>query len=180
MKLDKNTCALLVVDWQTNLLPHLEEGVQALEMSTRLCQVAKHFGLPTFVSEQAPTKLGKTVDRLAPYLLGCPRYSKTHFSCFGDENIRRAIEASECHQIILCGAETHICIALTARDLVEAGYQVALCTDGCCSRSKAQHLAALDTLTSLGVWVMPFDTLAYDLMGQAGTADFKALLPLFK
>lgn len=180
MHLRKEALALLVVDIQDGLLPHIDSGERVVATASKLCKVARQLNIPILVTEQAPAKLGSTNETVREAAGNAPTLDKVTFSCMGDQGIRHHLNDLKCRQIILCGMETHICVALTARDLLEEGYEVAICSDGVSSRDAQNHKAALKTLRSQGAWVMPFETLAYDLMEQAGTPDFKALLHLFK
>lgn len=181
MHLNAKSATLLIVDLQAKLMPHIAEGQRVVETCNKALVLAHSFGMPVTVTEQLPEKLGPTLPVITEGLPGDHALlTKSTFSCLGDDAIKKHLARLGRKQILLCGTETHICVALTARDLLEAGYEVALISDGVSSRDGAKSARALETLTALGVWVMPFETLAYDLMGQAGTDHFRSLLHLFK
>ena len=60
------------------------------------------------------------------------------------------------------------------------GLNVVIAADSCGSRTEKNHLLALEAARSIGCLVVPTETIIYQMLGEAGTPQFKALLPLFK
>ena len=82
---------------------------------------------------------------------------------------------------ILFGVETHICVLATALDIIDKyKFNVVIAADACGSRTEQNHKLALEAARSAGCFVVPTETIIYQMLRKAGTPEFKALLPLFK
>ena len=62
--------------------------------------------------------------------------------------------------------------------LLERGFDVWIVTDGVSSRKAGDHKAGLNRLQSVGAKIGPAEMLIYELLGKAGTTEFKQVLPL--
>lgn len=138
-------------------------------------------GRPVIVTEQYPKGLGPTVEEI--------RYSmpdefetieKTSFSAFGSADVRIKLEGLAAGQIVLCGIEAHICVAQTARDLLENGYAVHLLTDCVGSRFEPDKAAGLSRMQAIGVVPSSVETALFEIMGHAGHEKFKDIQALVK
>jgi hypothetical protein len=87
--------------------------------------------VPAVLTEQYRKGLGATVPALAELLP--PPLEKLSFSCCGAEGFAATIPAGV-GQVVLCGLETHVCVAQTALDLLAEGYAVFLAVDAISSR----------------------------------------------
>ena len=76
--------------------------------------------------------------------------------------------------------ESHICLFTTAMDMKTRGYETIVAEEACGSRAQRHHDLAMQNLMAAGIAVLPVETIVYQLLGRAGTPEFKALLPLFK
>jgi nicotinamidase-related amidase len=180
-KLDRNRAAVLVVDVQERLAPAIEPAALArvLKYSKALIGAAKELGMPVLATEQYPKGLGPTVRELAE-LLPAPPLQKTHFSCGADPAFASELEATGRRQIVICGMETHVCVFQTARDLAAAGYEVHVCADAVGSRTEEHRRIGLELARESGALVTTAETAIFDLLHQAGTAEFKKVAPLVK
>ena len=82
--------------------------------------------------------------------------------------------------VILTGIEAHICILQTALDLLQAGFSVHVPVDAVCSRSKEHWKVAIEQLQMAGAVITCAETVAFELLQEAGAQDFKALSKLFR
>jgi nicotinamidase-related amidase len=82
--------------------------------------------------------------------------------------------------MVIAGMESHICITQTALTALRSGYDVHVVADACCSRQQASSETALARLASAGAVVTTAESVAYELVGQAGTPEFKRLLAAVK
>ena len=82
MLLDIEDSQLVLVDYQERLMPALLDGPAALANAVRLAQLAALLRVPTFATEQNPSKLGGNVPELAAALqqAGARVLSKMQFS----------------------------------------------------------------------------------------------------
>ena len=77
----------------------------------------------------------------------------------------------------MAGVETHICIYQTAMGVLERGLTPWVVADAVSSRTKANYELGLVRLTAAGAIVGPAEMIIYELLGRAGTPEFKAMLP---
>ena len=121
----KNTLCL-IVDIQERLLPALSGADEMLERCRLLIQGLTALDIPFAVTEQYPKGLGNTVSAVSLLLPeGTPIVEKTRFSAFLPE-IQEILRKNDIRNVILVGAEAHICMLQTALDLKAQGYAVSL------------------------------------------------------
>jgi nicotinamidase-related amidase len=166
--------ALLVVDIQERLCSAMEP--QALErMLNRTgaaIEGAKVLHFPIFVTEQYAKGLGPTHAQVRERLGGRKPFEKLEFSAAVPEVVA-ALEVRK--QVLLVGMETHICVFQTARDLVEKGFEVWLCADAVLSRTAEDRRVGLDLCKEAGARVTTVESALFDMMGRAGTPEFKVV-----
>ncbi len=171
----------LLVDLQERLMPAIAQGDKVVQEARRLLEVAKALEIPVIATEQYPKGLGRTVEPLLQVLPpDMPFLAKTAFSCFGAEGLEAALAELGRRQVVIFGAESHICVFNTAMEFLRRGYETVLVLEACGSRNPEHHRLAMKNLNQAGAAAVPLETVAYQLMERAGTPEFKALLPLFK
>ena len=179
--IEAKNSALLMVDIQERLMPSIAGNEAVLRNAVRLLSAAKVLKLPLLVTEQYPKGIGHTLFQLRSLIPdGTPCLEKTCFSCCGLDGFDEALDALGRPVTVVFGIETHICILSTVMDLMERGRSVVLAADACGSRNAESHALALDAARACGAFVVPTETVVYQMLGVAGTPEFKALLPLFK
>jgi nicotinamidase-related amidase len=173
-QLERKHTALLVVDVQERLSAAMETAARehALRRTVALVVGAKALGLPIVVTEQYPKGLGPTVSALRDLLPGFRAHEKLAFSCASDEVVA-AFEGR--HQILIAGMETHVCVFQTARDLAARGLKPYLCADAVLSRAEEDRRVGLELCRAAGAVVTSVEAALFDLLGQAGTPEFKAV-----
>ena len=178
---------MLMIDIQERLLPAMHNKDEVIANSQKLLTSARELSLPVMISEQYSKGIGPTVPELSALIPeGSPVIDKTEFSCcantgFGDAFLNLRFNSGTKDTVILFGIETHICVLATALDLQEKyNLNVVVAADSCGSRSRENHSLAIEAMRAAGCFVVPTETVIYQLLGKAGTPQFKALLPLFK
>lgn len=173
-KLDRTKAALLVVDVQERLAAAMEPQAFERMKKRTLAAIAgaKALGLPIVVTEQYPKGLGATLPDVKAALDGKAAVEKVNFSCMVPE-VEQQLEGRS--QILLCGMETHVCVFQTARDLVERGRTPVLLSDAVLSRTDAEKQLGTSLVKEAGGIVSSVETALFDLLGKAGTAEFKAV-----
>lgn len=168
----------MVVDIQERLVVAFEEDTQTrlIHNAGLLVSGAKTLAVPVLATEQYPAGLGHTVAPLAEALGGeVERHAKVAFSCLGCEPFTEALAATGRKDVVLCGAEAHVCVYQTALDLLDAGHRVVVAADAVASRSAANWQWALQELRAQGCSVVPTETVLFSWLGAAGTPEFKAI-----
>ncbi|MBA3398061.1 MAG: isochorismatase family protein [Deltaproteobacteria bacterium] len=184
-RISPERAALLVIDIQERLLPAMPEDVgrQIVKNARILIETATRFGLPIIASQQYPKGLGLIVLDLEAALAAATtagavvhRLDKIEFSIAasaGFADLRTGALAGR-DQWLVAGMEAHICVYQSVRDLAPTG-NVYVVADAVCSRTKANWRAGLDLADRLGAIITTTEVCVFDLLGRAGTDDFKAL-----
>jgi nicotinamidase-related amidase len=172
--------AILVVDLQEKLLPHMHNAAALTQQAGRLIDGANALGVPLLVTEQYRKGLGVTVPELASKLGGAAcSYEKLKFSsCI--EPVRETLAARGVRSVVVCGIEAHVCVLQTCLDLIDSGYVTALVTDAIGARRAADQEAAVMRMVQAGVVPTTVESLLLELVHEAGTPRFKAVLPIIK
>jgi nicotinamidase-related amidase len=81
MLLDAQECQLVLVDFQTKLMPAMAGGAEVIANAVRLAKAAQLLRAPIFITEQYPQGLGSTIDEIrAQIALSSDKYiEKMHF-----------------------------------------------------------------------------------------------------
>ena len=177
MRLNTASSALVVVDIQERLLPTIPSGADVVTESCRLVDAAQLFDVPVLATEQYPQGLGATVEPLAGRLDGISE--KRSFSCCGCEPFTRRLEEGM-EAIVLCGLETHVCIALTALDLMAEGIGVCIAADAVASRRQLDHDMALRRLESAGAVLSTTEAILFEWCRSAEHPAFREMRKLLR
>lgn len=180
--LQAEQCALVVIDIQKRLLPpifHKEELVRNSQLLIRAAGILK---IPTLMSTQYAKGLGGTVPEIASLLPGVETIDKTMFSCFGSDVFCSVLKRlpTERATLLLCGMESHICVAQTALAALRDGYVVHVASDAVSSRTEWNWKIGLDRMRAAGAVISSTEMMVYELMRASSSAAFKELLPYLK
>lgn len=183
MSLLRARAALVVCDVQERLFhamdaDHREEVMRNIKV---LATSARRLQLPVLVTEQYPKGLGHTlqelIDTLGP---GVEPIEKVSFSCCGVEPFRARLEASGARQVILTGIEAHVCVLMSALDLLAEGLSVHVVADAVTSRTQGNWRLAMDQLRQAGAVVTGAETVLFQLLREADTDEFRELARLIR
>lgn len=194
-KLLRARAALLVVDIQERLVPAMPPQIAAsvIKNTQLLIAAATKLYLPIVVSQQYPKGLGQTLPELQSALddasaAGVPvhRFDKTAFSCAKSDEFWKCDATSRTsalmarEQWIVTGMEAHVCVFQTVRDLIPSATAVHVMSDAVSSRTKANWRTGLELARDAGAVISSTEVAIFDLLGEAGTDEFKALSKLLK
>lgn len=178
IKLEPTRSVLIVIDVQTTLLKGVYEADRTLAKTVFMVRAAEALGVPVLATEQNPRRMGGTHPELAPHV-GAP-FPKMAFSCVDCEDLASALEFTGRRQAVLVGLETHICVGMTAQDLLALGYEVAVCPDGVSARSLEAHKLGMERMRDAGVVPVHTEAVAYEWLGTAEHFAFRQVLDLVK
>jgi len=173
----RDDCVLVIVDMQEKLLAVMSEKEKTLENNVKLARFAGIVGIPVLVTEQE--KLGPTVAELRGVIEGFEPIGKLEFNACQRGEFARALEGLGRSTVLLTGIESHICITQTALCLLR-GYNVHVISDAVASRAPENREIALLRMGQAGVVISSTEMAIYELLGRAGTDEFKETLELVK
>lgn len=173
MRIHRESSLLLIVDLQTGLLPVIDGGDQATNEAAWLGGLAGELDVPVWLTEQYPDGLGETEPKLLKGLPEATRWRKVHFGAHDEPAFARALAESGRRQVVLCGAEAHICVMQTALGLLEAGYEVYWLVEATASRRREEARLAMIRVTSAGAVAVSADMVAYEWLQRCDDERFK-------
>ncbi len=159
-----------------NLMPRRAELIAAAQ---KLLGAARALKIPALLTAQYVKGLGPVCAEIAEVAPGVTVIEKLAFSCCGSEQFTRALKDLRRQRIILCGIEAHVCVQQTAIDLMK-DYFVYVPADAICSRHRHDHKVAVERLRDCGAVITTVESAVFELLREAGTDQFKQVLPLFK
>ena len=172
---------IVVVDMQEPFLRAIHDREPLVANIVRLVQGAAVLAVPVVSTVQNLKSLGDVIPEIKQLLPIQPApYEKMRFSCYADVAIASAIDRIGRKQVVLCGVETHICIAQTALGLIAAGFQVHVCADAVSSRTAQNKSIGLEKVRYAGGIINSTESVLYEMLGKAGTAEFRAILQIVK
>ena len=180
MKLARDRAALVVVDVQEAFRPAVLDFERVAENAAKLVHGARVLGIPVIVTEQYPKGLGTTVPELADELDGITPIEKVCFSAGDSDRFNEQLAESGRDQVLLCGIESHVCVNQTADDLLGRGLEVHVARDAVSSRTEENRELGLHKMERAGAVVTSVETALFELLGAAGTPEFKEIQSLVK
>lgn len=174
MLIERERSLLLIVDVQSGLMPVIERADQAVSEISWLVAVAEHLEVPVWYTEQNPEGLGATDARLMAALPSSAYcVIKRHFNACREPGFADALRRLERPQIVIAGAEAHICVLQTALGLREQGYEVLWLVEGCVSRRMDEARLARERLVQAGGVAVSADMVAYEWLERCDDATFR-------
>ncbi|SRR6266508_397708 len=145
-----------------------------------LVSSARRLGVPVLVTEQYPKGLGRTLPEVRSLLGEAPAFEKTAFSCAEADGFMERLRALGTDHVILTGIEAHVCVLLTALDLLTRGLRVSIVADAVCSRRPANLEIGLGQARQAGAVVTATETVVFQLLGSADSDAFRELSKLLR
>jgi nicotinamidase-related amidase len=179
--LDASQTVLVVVDLQEGFRNVIFEFDRIVARTAIVIDAAKLLGLPILATEQAPAKLGATVDEIRRVLPeSVTPLAKNAFSACGADGFLATLESLKRRQVLLCGIEAHVCMSQTAHDLLSNGYQVHMLADCTSSRMPENRRIGIDKMTLSGALPSSSELALFELMRDAKHEQFRAISKLIK
>ena len=176
--LRRDDAVVVVVDVQEGFRPVVLDFEEVAANVGKLVQGANELGVPVVVSEQYPKGLGATVPEVADHFAdGVAPVEKTCFAATDADGFGLP-EGRD--QAIVCGIESHICAWQTARGLLAEGKEVHVVRDAVSSRTRENRELGIELMERAGALPTSVETALFDLLGKAGSPEFKTIQGLIK
>ena len=177
LTIDREHSLLLIVDFQTRLMPAIEDGLTVVANARRLLRAADLLGVPALVTEHNAAGLGPTLPELAALANGRIAPKMTFDACRSAGFLDRLADRSE---IIVGGCETHVCVLQTVLGLIDAGRRVYLVRDAVGSRRSESKETATRRMERHGAEVVTTEMVIFEWLGSAQHPRFSEALALIK
>ena len=206
MLLDVNQSQLVLVDYQSRLMPAIFENSLVVANAVRLGKIARLLQVPVWGTEENPSRLGENLPEIRE--LCSKTLSKMTFSAVEEglgewlrpespapkppagnarslpKHLQKAVpqtpQLPSRNLIVMAGCEAHVCLLQTSLDLLEDEFDVWVVADACSSRSERNRDAAVDRLAGAGAELVTTEMVAFEWIRSAEHPQFKAVLDCVK
>jgi nicotinamidase-related amidase len=167
---------LLIVDFQSRLMPSIDQGTVAVKNARRLIDMAELIHVPIVFTEQNAKGLGATVDDL-PVSAGRLVHKMT-FDAVRERDFLAAIPADR--HIVVAGCEAHVCVLQTVLGLLDAGRKVYLVRDALGSRQAESKETAIRRMERHGAEIVTTEMVVFEWLESAEHPRFREAIALVK
>jgi nicotinamidase-related amidase len=167
---------LLLIDLQERLMPVIHDHEAVVARAVRLAEAATLLGVPVRATEQNPAGLGRTVPPLAGYPQAI--MAKTTFSAAAP-GLGGLLPAGS-GEVVVAGAEAHVCVLQTALDLLAAGRRVVWAADATGSRDPADRAVAIDRARQHGAEIVTSEMVLFEWLRDARHPRFREVHKLLR
>ena len=175
LTLDRAACALLVIDLQARLMPHIVDGPAVVANARRLRDAATLLEVPVLVTEQNPAGIGATVPEFgAPGRL----VHKMTFDAVREPRFREALPAERA--VVVAGCEAHVCVLQSVLGLLDTGRRVYVARDALGARRAENKEAALRRMERHGAEIVTTEMVVFEWLGTCEHPRFREAVALIK
>ena len=188
--LDRNRSVLVVIDLQGRLMDLVAHPARLLAAGTRLLRLAEMCRVPVLLTEQYPKGIGPTHPeiRAAFDALTAPKRTmdKTTFDCVADPKFAALLDElrpktdGPPRQVVVAGAEAHVCVMQTVIQLLRTGDQVHLVWDAVSGRGAEYVRQALARMAQAGAVITNHESVGFEWMRDKNHPRFREMSELFK
>jgi len=168
---------VLIVDMQASLMPAIDQSNQRIAAAQRLAKAAKLLDIPVLATEHLAHKLGSSVEPVARELEAVCH--KTHFDGTKEDAFGAFMPANR-SQVVVMGAEAHVCVMQTALGVLQSGQEVWMATDACGSRHDEDRELGLARLARAGAELVSTEMVMFEWLVHAHHPRFREVLAVIK
>lgn len=181
-RLDRDRSALLVIDVQERLAPHVLGHEALVVRAEALLSAAQRLGIPAFLTEHCPDRIGRVVARLRGRVEPAHVFVKTRFGALDHPAFEQLLRTTGRTQIVVAGMEAHVCVMQTTLGLVAHRFEPFVVCDAVGSRGNRQEDRhwALERLRGAGCTLAATETILFEWTRAGDDAAFKDVLGLVK
>ena len=176
---NKENTLLLVIDEQPRLMKTMENGELTILNTLVLIEAFKEYQMPILATEQYPKGLGKSDPRLLEEIPEDKIYEKTIFDAATPE-VLDFIKENNITNVVVVGAEGHVCVYQTVRTLLDYGLNVFFVEDAISSFTEELKKTAAFTLAEMGVLIVNTEMILFDIARDSKDEHFKFISNLVK
>ena len=173
---NRETSALLIIDFQSRLMPAIENGASVMANARRLIDAAELLRVPILFTEQNAQGLGGTLPELRSNTADLA-HKMTFDACrmpgFLDALPDRA-------DLVLAGCETHVCVLQTVLGLLSAGRRVYAVRDAMGSRRAESKETAIRRMERNGAEIVTTEMVLFEWLETAQDPRLRTVIDLIR
>lgn len=174
--IDRRDAALLLIDFQSRLMPAIDGGHAVIANARRLLQAARMFAVPVLFTEENAAGLGGTLAELGPDVSPVA-HKMTFDACLAPDFQKQLPERRD---LVVAGCEAHVCVLQTVLGLVRAKRRVFLVRDAVGSRRAESKDTAIQRMTQHGAEVVTTEMVLFEWLATAEDQLLDEVIALVK
>lgn len=176
LTIDPMNSLLLVIDFQSRLMPAIHDGEIAVRNAGRLIEAARLTGVPRLFTEQNPKGLGATVAELSAE--ADRLVSKQFFDVCREDGFLDRIPVDS--HVVVVGCEAHVCVQQSVLGLLEASRRTYVVRDAIGSRAPENKEAAVRRMERHGAEIVTTEMVVFEWLQTAEHPQFRPAVALVK
>jgi len=176
LTIDPKRSILLIVDFQSRLMPVIHDGKAAVRNANRLIEAAKLLNIPRLFTEQNAKGLGPTVVEIA--VENDRLVHKQFFDACREDGFLDRIPADA--NVVVAGCESHVCVQQTVLGLLGASRKTYVARDALGSRHPEDKETAIRRMERHGAEIVTTEMVVFEWLQTADNARFKAAIQIIK
>ena len=176
LTIDPKRSLLLVVDFQSRLMPAIHDGETAVRNANRMIEAAKLFGIPRLFTEQNAKGLGPTIDDI-PVEKDCLIYKHFFDACRENGFLDRV--PADAH-VVVAGCESHVCVQQTVLGLLHASRKTYVVRDALGSRHPEDKETAVRRMERHGAEIVSTEMVVFEWLQTADDERFRPAIQIIK
>ncbi|WP_065750367.1 isochorismatase family protein [Bradyrhizobium paxllaeri] len=176
LTIDPKRSLLLVVDFQSRLMPAIHDGETAVRNANRLIEAAKLIGIPRLFTEQNAKGLGPTVADI-PVELDRLVHKQFFDACREDGFLDRV--PADAH-VVVAGCESHVCVQQTVLGLLQASRKTYIARDALGSRHPEDKETAIRRMERHGAEIITTEMVVFEWLQTADNPHFRQTISIIK
>jgi len=178
VRVTRDNSALLVIDIQSRLAPHIAGHHQLIRRTETLLGAAELFGMPKLLTEHCPAQIGPVIEPMRSRFAAGEIFEKTCFGAADHPEFVDRVQRSGRTTIVVAGMEAHVCVMQTALGLRAHGFEVVVAADAVGSREARQfdRDLALRRMERAGCALAGTETVLFEWTGSGVDRHFRAIL----
>ena len=176
LTLDANRSILLVVDFQSRLMPAIHQSEAAIKNAQRLLDAARMMDVPVIFTEQNAKGLGATVTELDT--ARGRLFHKQYFDAAREDGFLDLLAKDKA--IVVAGCEAHVCVQQSVLGLIDSGREVSVVRDALGARQPESKETAILRMASKGADIVTTEMVVFEWLQTAEHPRFREAVALIK
>jgi nicotinamidase-related amidase len=174
--IDRQDAALLLIDFQSRLMPAIDGGAAIVANTKRLMQAARKFSVSLLFTEENSEGLGGTLSELEPGTSSVA-HKMTFDACLSSDFQERLPQR---RNLVVAGCEAHVCVLQTVMGLMRAKRHIFLVRDAVGSRRAESKETAIQRMAQNGAEIVTTEMVLFEWLATAEDNRLNDVIALIK